>query len=233
MSVSKNLYPVSFLRRYAGAFFIFSAVLLIFWLYNDHYNVRKFFKFPVKGTVEKSVNEKGKIVFSSGRELLIENTYTSFETVKSTGSIIKIKGKVQGDIDPVLKTFIKENDYSMELDTSASFPVGAEKFLIQYPTVFRRFVYYMPRNSLFNGQEWMISAFGGTFSCNYKLTLEKKKSGIDLQCLGNVEKTGVTVTGALVLNKELDGFKTVDLEITAQSDEMTSTWKFSETAKNK
>ena len=41
------------------------------------------------------------------------------------------------------------------------------------------------------------------------------------------------MTGILVLNEDIDGFKKVDLDITAQSDEMTSTWKFSETVKNK
>jgi hypothetical protein len=222
-----------FFKRSSSRIFILGGIMLIVALYHDHYYSKRFFHFPSKGHVVKNVSEKGVLVFSSGNKVEIKNEYLSRELVKRTGSVIMIEGTTAGEFDPILKPLIKSNDYIVEINTSEVPKACREKFVEQYPSFLRRFIYYTPKAPLFDDQKWEIDACGGQFICNYAVTLYEKVRKVEMICSGKIGEAEIAMSGDMEINSKFNGFSEVTLEITSESPELVSNWKFSESSKTK
>lgn len=220
-----------FLKRSSSRVFIVAGIILIAALYHDHYYSKTFFKFPAKAKIIKQVSEQGTIVFATGVKLDLENHYISNETVAATGSTVKIEGTIEGDIDPHLKPVMNSDKYSTLLNLLQGDPGCDDKFVMQYPSFLRRFVYFMPSSPVFNGQTWQITSCSGQFVCNYSILQGKDKRTVEMLCSGKIGDADVAMTGDIKINRKFDGFSLILLDIVAQSPEMVSTWKFSENSK--
>jgi hypothetical protein len=222
-----------FLKRSSSRIFILGGIMLIVALYHDHYYSKKFFHFPSKGHVVKNVSEKGFLLFSSGNKVELKNEYLSKELIKRTDSVIIVEGTTAGEFDQTLKPLIKSNDYIVEINTSEVPQACKEKFVMQYPSFLRRFIYYMPKAPLFNGKKWEIDACGGEFVCNYEITLYEKVRKVEMMCSGTIGDAEIAMSGDLEMNAKFNGFSEVILEISSESPELISSWKFSESSKTK
>lgn len=222
-----------FLKRSSSRIFIVGGIMLIVALYHDHYYSKRFFRFPSKGHVVKNVSEKGILLFSSGNKVELKNEYLSKELVKREDSVIIIEGTTAGEFDPNLKPLIKSNDYIVEINTSEVPEACREKFVMQYPSFLRRFLYYMPSSPLFDGQKWEINACKGEIRCNYSLTIHDRSGKVEIICSGRVGDAQIAMSGDLEMNPKFNGFSSVTLQISSESPELVSKWKFSESSKTK
>lgn len=220
-----------FLKRSSSRALIVAGIVLMVALYYDHYYSKTFFKLPANAKITKTVSEKGTLVFSTGVKLELENNYQSNEVVKNAGSIIEISGTVEGEFDPSLKPLMKSNDYSAKINISKSEQQCEDKFVIQYPSFLRRFIYFMPSSPVFSGQVWQITSCNGKFVCNYLILPDKDKRTVEMLCSGHIGDAEVAMAGDLKINKNFDGFSLILLDIVSESPEMVSTWKFSENSK--
>ncbi len=184
------------------------------------------FDFPLLSVVEKNIRETGKITYASGKTSVLENNYKSREQQTFSNPVLSLKGKTDGEFDPVLKPLMKDGTYSQKIDLSASF--CPEDFVPHYPSALRSYVYFMPRTPLFDGKTWEINSCGGKFLCSYSASTKEGKNKIDLGCSGSIGKTQTTISGTIKINEKFDGFAGVEMEITSENDDLTSIWNFYE-----
>ncbi|HPG36224.1 MAG TPA: hypothetical protein PLG63_07805, partial [bacterium] len=124
-------------------------------------------------------------------------------------------------------------DYIVEINTSEVPKACKEKFVMQYPSFLRRFIYYMPQAPIFDGQKWEIDACGGDLICNYTIIFHEKAGKVEMLCSGNIGDAEIAMSGDLEMNAKFNGFSEVILEISSESPELISSWKFSESSKTK
>jgi len=97
------------LKKNASTIFIISGIVLILYLYNNHHRQFVKFHFPSRSINKKVVIETGKIKYKTGEELAFNNKYNSVENVTKNGSVLTITGKYEGEIDPKIKPYLKNN----------------------------------------------------------------------------------------------------------------------------
>ena len=208
--------------------FIVFGIVLVLYLYNNYHKQFTRFHFPSRSVNKKTVVELGKVKFVSGNELIFENRYKSTETVTKRGSKLTVTGKYEGKIDPKLKPHLKKDSYYIEIDpTESGFDISSD-FSVLYPVALRRFLYFMPVKNLFDDKKWEIVTKNQEFICSYQLFLKVEKDYISITCSGVIGNSNAAMTGEIVLNKELNGFKSTELEITAEDTFQVSNWKFHE-----
>ena len=184
------------------------------------------FEFPLLSVVEKNIRESGKITYASGKTSVLENNYKSREQQAFSHHVLYLKGKTEGEFDPVLKPLMKDGTYSQKIDTSTSY--CPEDFVPHYPSALRAYIYLMPQTPLFDGKTWEVNSCGGKFLCSYSASMKESENKIDLGCSGSIGKKQTTISGTITINEEFDGFAGVEMEITSENGDLTSIWNFYE-----
>ena len=63
------------------------------------------------------------------------------------------------------------------------------------------------------------------------LKFNDEKASVEILCSGSIGDSDVAVSGDFAVNKKLNGFDSVDLEITSSTPELVSVWTFSDRKK--
>jgi len=216
------------LKKNASTIFIISGIVLILYLYNNHHRQFVKFHFPSRSINKKVVIETGKIKYKTGEELAFNNKYNSVENVTKNGSVLTITGKYEGEIDPKIKPYLKNNTYYIELNTADSGFDISSKFSALYPVALKRFLYFMPAKSIFDNKRWKVVTKSEEFSCSYQLFLKNDKNFISILCSGVLGDNSIAMAGDIVLNKGFNGYQSTELEITVENQFLVSNWQFRE-----
>lgn len=226
---AKNL--LDKLKKGGSTLFIVLGIVLVLYLYNNYHKQFTRFHYPSRSLNKKTVVETGKVTFKAGNKLEFKNNYESVETVTKNGSKLTVAGKYDGKIDQKLKPYLKEKSYSIEINTTGSGFDISSKFSVLYPVTLRRFLYFMPVGNLFDNKKWEISTKDQAFICSYELFLKAQKNYVTIVCSGSIGSSTAAVTGEIVLNSGLNGFKFTELEVTTEDRFHISSWKFIESYK--
>lgn len=219
----------SLIKRLSKRLILVVAIIAAVYIYRGNFSQQTVFEFKPEAVLDKKITETGKITYKSGKISNFENRYTAFEKRSFSNNILTLEGKTEGDFDPVLKPLIKGDTYSQKIDLSTSY--CPEDFVPHYPTALRNYVYFMPRNPLFDGQSWDLFSCGQSFLCSYSVSMKDDGNKIDLNCSGSIGKTRTTISGSMKTNENFDGFEGVEMEITSENDGLQSEWHFSEETK--
>lgn len=216
------------LKKNVSTIFIVSGIVLILYLYNNHHRQFVKFHFPSRSINKKAVVETGTVRHITGEEQTFNNRYKSVENVTKNGSVLTITGKYEGEIDPAIKPFLKNNTYYIELSTADSGFDISSKLSALYPVALKRFLYFMPAKSIFDNKKWKVVTKSGQFSCDYQLFLKNDKDFISILCSGALGDNSVAMTGDIVLNKNFNGYRSTELEITVENQFLVSNWELRE-----
>jgi len=211
-----------------------ALILIIFlgiYLFHNYYYSNTSFHIPSKKQQTLQVVEKGNINFVSGNTLEIMNDYKTEENLSRVESFITINGKIDGRIDPVLVPLFNSRKYLTEVNTADIENACSPDFNPLYPVAIRRLIYFMPESALFDGQKWEINTCHGKLRCNYALSFKNKKASVEILCSGSIQNSEIAISGNLAVNKKLNGFDSVMLEITSSSPELVSNWILEDTLK--
>ena len=184
------------------------------------------FEFPLISVVDRKVEETGGITYRNGRTLSLKNIYKVREKRNLSNQILTIEGKTEGEFDPLVKSLMKNDTYLQKIDLSASYCPA--DFVPHYPSSLRNFIYFMPRNPLFDGQKWELVSCGGKFSCSYSVSMKDTENPVDISCSGYIGETKTALSGTAVINGNLDGFSQIKMEMVTENKELTSIWNFYE-----
>ena len=216
----------SFIKRLSKRLVLVVAIIAAVFVYRGVFSQKTTFEFRPEALLDKKVTEKGEITYKSGKVSTFENSYTAHEKRTFSNDILYLEGKIEGDLDPVLKPLIRSDSYSQKIDLKASY--CPEDFIPHYPTALRAYVYFMPRTQLFDGQKLEVSSCGGTFVCTYSVSMKEGKNSTDISCSGNLGETKTVITGVAVINDSFDGFSSIKMEIISENYDLTSAWNFEE-----
>ena len=184
------------------------------------------FEFKPEAVLDKKIRETGKITYKSGKIQIFENNYTAHEKRSFSNNILLLRGKREGDFDPVLKPLM-ENGYLKTIRMTA--PYCPANFIVSvYPSELRAYIYLMPQTPLFDGKTWEVNSCGGKFLCSYSASMKESENKIDLGCSGSIGKTQTTISGTITINEKFDGFSGVEMEIMSENGDLTSIWNFYE-----
>lgn len=231
MTIFLNL--KKYLEKYGGRAIILIGIILILNTYRTYYSEKTYFNFPLSINQSKIVEEVGKIEYKSSETIEIENSYAVNETVERSGSTISVTGELSGDIDPLLAAFQKNRSYSSSFDIKDINSICERPFNPLYPVILRRLVYYMPKNILFNGQKWVLSACNGDFLCDYSLHMKKKLPEVFYFCSGTLDEYSVALSGEIIFNSKYSRVASSKTEITVDTDNYVSTWILKDRVKKK
>lgn len=220
-----------FSRKNISKLVLISIIAVTAYLFKDRLFLNS--KFHIQAGYQQvlDVYEKGKVTFSSGRVLDVKNEYKVEEKISRDGSVITVHGRIDGNIDPVLSPIFNSRNYFTEIDLADVESACSAGFNPLYPVALRRLIYFMPEAELFDGQVWELNTCKGKFHCSYVLRFSDKKASVEILCSGSIGDSDVAVSGNLTVNKKLNGFDTVTLEITSSAPELVSVWTFSNAKK--
>jgi len=219
-------------QKYSGRAIILIGIILILHTYREYYSQKQYFNFSSHSNYIKSVEESGTIEYTATSDVLdLENTYDVNETIEKKGSLIFISGDIDGTVDPVIETFMKNKFYSANIDVDDTSVICKEAFNPLYPILLRRLAFFMPRTVLYNGQKWTVLLCDGEFQCDYSLKMRKKIPEVSYFCSGIFQGFEVALTGEVFINSNYSGFLSLKNEITISTQEYVSKWFFKDKIK--
>lgn len=220
-----------FLRKNISKLVLISMIAVTAYLFRDRLFLNSRFRIQTGHQQVLNVHEKGRISYVSGRILDLKNEYEVEKKINREESVITVHGRIDGSIDPVLAPVFNSRNYLTEIDLSDVESACSAGFNPLYPVALRRLIYFMPEAELFDGQVWELNTCKGKFNCSYMLKLTDEKASVEILCSGGIGDSDVAVSGDLAVNKKLNGFDSVDLEITSSTPELVSVWTFSDRKK--
>lgn len=220
-----------FSRKISSRLLLAGMLILGVYLFRDHLSMNSKFRIQTKNQQILNVIENGRITYTSGRIIDIKNEFSTEEKINRNESVVTVHGRIDGNIDPVLSPLFNSRNYFTEIDLSDIESACSPRFNPLYPSALRRLIYFMPEAGVFDGQVWEINTCDGKFNCSYTLKYPDKKASVELLCSGSIEGSEVALSGNLEVNKKLNGFDSVRLEITSSSPELVSNWVFNDIKK--